>query len=40
MPEALELVVELIRRHSVKAEKRAIALAMRPGWESENPAAL
>jgi hypothetical protein len=39
MREALELVVEFIRRHGVKVERRAIALAMRPWWESENPAA-
>jgi len=38
MPEVLELIVEFIRRHGVKVEKRAIALATRPWWESENPA--
>jgi hypothetical protein len=39
MREVLELVVEFIRRHGVKVERRASALAMRPWWESENPAA-
>jgi hydrogenase maturation protease len=38
MPEVLELVVEFIRRHGVKVEKRAIVLATHPWWESENPA--
>jgi hypothetical protein len=37
MPEVLELVVEFIRRHGVKVEKRAIALATRPWWEAEPP---
>jgi hydrogenase maturation protease len=38
MPEVLELVVDFIRRHGVNVDKRAIALATRPWWESENPA--
>jgi hypothetical protein len=39
MGEVLKRLVEFIRRHGVKVERRAIALAMRPWWESENPAA-
>jgi hydrogenase maturation protease len=39
MPEVFELVVDFVRRHGLKVEKRAIALATRPWWESENPAA-
>ena len=37
MPELLELVVDFVRRHGVRVEKRAIALATPPWWESENP---
>jgi hydrogenase maturation protease len=39
MPEVFELVVDFVRRHGLKVEKRAIALTTRPWWESENPAA-
>ena len=39
MPEVLELIVNFARRHGVNVEKRAIALATRSWWESENPAA-
>jgi hydrogenase maturation protease len=39
VPEVLELIVNFVRRHDVKVEKRAIVLAIRSWWESENPAA-
>jgi hydrogenase maturation protease len=39
IPAVLELIVDFVRRHGVKVEKRAVALAMRPWWESQNPAA-
>ena len=37
MPEVLELVAEFVRRHGVKAEKRAVPLPMRGWWEAESP---
>ncbi len=37
MPEVLEFVAELVRRHGVKAEKRAVPLPMRGWWEAESP---
>ena len=38
MPEVLELVVNFLRRHGVKVDQRAMELAPRPWWESQDPA--
>lgn len=37
MPEVLELVAEFVRRHGVKAERRAVPLPTRGWWEAESP---
>jgi hydrogenase maturation protease len=39
LSEVLALVINFLERHGVAVEKRAIALAPRPWWEAEKPAA-
>ena len=36
VPELLELVVEFVRQHGVKIERRAIVQTTRPWWESDS----
>ncbi len=37
LPEVLQLVVEIVRRHGVAVEKRAIVQTTRAWWEAEQP---